>query len=69
MIPTLGQRRQNPNRKRPEPKKKYYEASYGKPDCPYQGKKKGRKTNEEKKTISSHYKVKVRKGDFIMYFD
>lgn len=51
--------------KDPPQKKKYYEPLYGKPECPYKGNKKGRKSYEELQEL----KVKVKKGLFIMYFD
>jgi len=65
----IGMRRQPVDRKRPEPKKKYYEPLYGTPECPYKGKKKGRKSAEERIQIRSQLEVKIKKGKFVMYFD
>lgn len=70
----IGMRRQPVDRKRPQsksplPKKKYYEPLYGTPECPYKGKKKGRKSAEERIQIRSQLEVKIKKGKFVMYFD
>ena len=46
-------------------KKKYYHSSYGTPDCPYEGNKRGRKTLEERKRPV----LKTEKKKIILYFD
>lgn len=57
-----------PFRSEENKKKKYYESLYGTPDCPYQGKKRGRKSMleiaEKQKPI-----LKVEDKNIIMYFD
>ena len=46
-------------------KKKYYESSYGKPDCPYEGNKRGRKSLEERQRPV----LKTEKKSIILFFD
>ena len=46
-------------------KKKYYDASYGKPDCPYEGNKRGRKSLEERQRPV----LKTEKKSIILFFD
>ena len=49
-----------------EEEKKYYEPLYGTPDCPYEGKKRGRKSMQERQSPTL---IKVEKKITIMYFD
>ena len=53
------------NKPRPS-KDKYYEPLYNTPDCPYKGKKRGRKSQSE---LDNLPKLTVTKGNYIMYFD
>ncbi len=46
--------------------KKYYISSYGTKDCTYHGKKRGRKTMEEKE---QPILLKVERKKIILYFD
>ena len=46
--------------------KKYYISSYGTKDCTYHGKKRGRKTMEEKE---QSILLKVERKKIILYFD
>ena len=64
---SLGMRKQPVDRKRPTPKgtSKYYKPFYGTPECPYSGKKKGRKSYEERMELQ----VKIKHGEFIIYWD
>lgn len=48
-----------------QPKKKYYEPLFGTPECTYTGKKRGRKSMEERKKPC----LKVESKTVIMYFD
>lgn len=48
-----------------QPKKVYYEPLFGTPECTYTGKKRGRKSMEERKKPC----LKVESKTVIMYFD
>tara|TARA_R100001086_G_scaffold142046_1_gene74614 strand:- start:1230 stop:1460 length:231 start_codon:yes stop_codon:yes gene_type:complete len=50
-----------------EEQKKYYEPLYGTPDCPYEGKKRGRKSMKELQSVKPILKVESK--SIIMYFD
>ena len=78
-VHKVGKVVQPSNRKKPvsdKPKKKPYVPLYGTKDCTYEGKKKGRKTNEERekycilislsKTI--HYYFLLNFHLFLIYF-
>ena len=64
-------RKKYPVRKKKMPfrteEKKYYEPLYGTPDCPYEGKKRGRKSMKELQTVKPM--LKVENKSIIMYFD
>ena len=59
-------------RKKPKKKsikKKPYVPLYGTKNCPYNGKKKGRKTNEEIQKKLEENKFIKKTGNYILYFD
>tara|TARA_S200002703_G_scaffold106345_1_gene92332 strand:- start:131 stop:352 length:222 start_codon:yes stop_codon:yes gene_type:complete len=50
-------------------KDKPYVPLYNTKDCSYNGKKKGRKTNEEKQKLLEENKFIKKTGNYILYFD
>ena len=71
-VHKVGKVVQPSNRKKPvsdKPKKKPYVPLYGKKDCTYEGKKKGRKTTEERQKYLEEIKFRKTKGNYILYFD
>ena len=46
--------------------KKYYEPTFGTPECSYEGKKRGRKSLEERLNPP---KLTKKDGDYILYFN
>tara|TARA_R110000824_G_scaffold14544_5_gene61718 strand:+ start:198 stop:428 length:231 start_codon:yes stop_codon:yes gene_type:complete len=76
MLLKFGKAKQPADRKRPPPKKKpypakgeekYYVPLHNTPTCTYTGKKRGRKSKEEKEKNNVEYIKKT--GNFVLDFD
>jgi len=67
VVLKLGRSKQPANRKSAPPKKKHYVPLYNTPSCPYTGKKRGRKSNQEKE--KSHVEYTKKTGLFVLDFD
>ena len=67
VVLKLGKSKQPANRKSAPPKKKQYTPLYNTPKCTYTGKKRGRKSREEKEKSNVEYTKKT--GLFVLDFD
>ena len=67
VVLKLGKSKQPANRKSAPKKKQQYVPLYNTPKCTYTGKKRGRKSREEKEKSNVEYTKKT--GNFVLDFD